>query len=588
MASTGGRHTCRPTEDKQFHSSTIQGRAPTGEADSSAVRMSPVRESMKNLRALSLLICLFLSAGGAAIAQAPAENEPAAPVREFDPGPRGESLAPRPAPEGVPADGQSGNEKGEQTAPPADIQHLPPELRRLLQSRQPLIKEVEPTPALREQLYKQLWSQLANEYVDESKLTDWDERLRKYDGKLNTAEEMDAAIQELIESVGDRWTKYQSPTERMEFSKMVKDGYVLAGLVLRRHADQDWHIDSIMFDSAAYLSELKEGDIIVSINGKKLDKLTEHEVIKLTAGRVGEVIKVVARWDGKEHTVGLTLNKPMEDTVLVRKLPDDVLYIRLPTYEKPEIIDEFYNKLKHEYYEAKGGLTGIVLDLRNNGGGLFDMALKTSSLFMESGTITKSTVHKGQLETVTEYRVRPMPQFAKRMMSDPHMLDFFTWLQNAPMVVLINGSTASASEVTAGALQDNGRAHVIGTHSFGKSVGFTIQELPNGGRFFMTSLKYLTPNGRDLVNTGIQPDQVVEMPRLAPKDLQLVAAHDYVVKLAAKRFQQVQDGKDLAGKPASELERLDANPYRTPLILIGFVIGLLILAYTQLASNKKK
>lgn len=501
----------------------------------------------------------------------------------------------------VPGDGDGGG--GVSSAPEAtdkdgkavapgpqvkDINELPPEVRRMLGVREPQETLVEPTPAMREQLYKQIWTQIGAEYVDETKLKDWEARLTKYDGKLNSAEELDAALTELVDSVGDRWTKYQSPTSIREFSSMVKDGFVLAGMVLRKHADNAWHIDSMMYDSAAQKSVLREGDIVVSINGKKLDKLSETEVLKLSAGHEGEVMTVVAGWGGQMHEVQLTLFRPMKDRVQVAKLPDDVLYIRLPTYEKPEIVDDFMKQLKAQYYEAKGGLTGIVLDLRNNSGGLVDMALKTSSLFLEQGTMVKSTVHKGQLETVTEYKVKPLASFAKRMITEPHMLDFFNWLQNTPMVILINGSTASSSEITSGALQDNGRAYVIGTHSFGKAVAFTIQDLPNGGRFFLTSMKYLTPNGHDVYDVGIQPDLVVEQPRDAKRDAQLIAAHDYIVKLSAQRFKQVQDGKDLAAKPATELKHLDASPYRKPLLIAVLVIGLVIIAFTQLASYKKK
>lgn len=563
---------------------------------------------MKHIRTLSLALCLSLSTFGAAIAEESGDKSPPVPPLMDHIRDHGETLMPVPQPDNapgagqkfVPGDGEGGvskdagdakdtDSKAVQPGPQVkDINELPPELRKLLGAGQPVVTEVEPTPAMREQLYKQIWQQIGAEYFDQTKLNDWDSRLTKYDGKLNSAEELDAALTELVDSVGDRWTKYQSPTQIREFSAMLKDGFVLAGMVLRKHSDNAWHIDSMLYDSAAQKSVLREGDIVVSINGKKLNNLSETEVLKLSAGHEGEVMNVVAEWDGQTREVQLTLFRPMKDRVQVAKLPDDVLYIRLPTYDKPEIVDDFMKQLKAQYYEAKGGLTGIVLDLRNNSGGLVDMALKTSSLFLEQGTMVKSTVHKGQLETVTEYKVKPLVPFAKRMITEPHMLDFFNWLQNTPMVILINGSTASSSEITTGALQDNGRVYVIGTHSFGKAVAFTIQDLPNGGRFFLTSMKYLTPNGHDVYDKGIQPDLVVEQPRDAKKDAQLIAAHDYIVKLSAQRFKQVQDGKDLAGKPATELQHLDANPYKKPLILLGFVIGLLILAFTQLASRKKK
>ncbi|MBX9948848.1 MAG: PDZ domain-containing protein [Candidatus Obscuribacterales bacterium] len=554
---------------------------------------------MKHIRTLSLALCLSLSAFGAAIAEEQQGKSPPVPPLMDHIRDHGETLMPVERPRNepgsdqkfVPGDGDAKDTENNGVAPGPqvkDISELPPEVRRMLGLREPQETMVEPTPAMREQLYKQIWTQIGAEYVDDTKLKDWEARLTKYDGKLNSAEELDAALTELVDSVGDRWTKYQSPTSIREFSAMVKDGFVLAGMVLRKHSDGAWHIDSMLYDSAAQKSVLREGDVVVSINGIKLENLSETEVLKLSAGHEGEVMKVVAGWDGQLHEVQLTLFRPMKDRVQVAKLPDDVLYIRLPTYEKPEIVDDFMKQLKAQYYEAKGGLTGIVLDLRNNSGGLVDMALKTTSLFLEQGTMVKSTVHKGQLETVTEYRVKPLVPFAKRMMTEPHMLDFFNWLQNTPMVILINGSTASSSEITTGALQDNGRVFVIGTHSFGKAVAFTIQDLPNGGRFFLTSMKYLTPNGHDVYDRGIQPDLVVEQPRDAKSDAQLLAAHDYIVKLSAQRFKQVQDGKDIAGKPAKELKHLDANPYKKPLILLGFLIGLLILAFTQLASHKKK
>ncbi len=557
---------------------------------------------MKHICTLTLALCLSLGTFGAAIAEEPGGKSPPVPPLMDHIRDHGETLMPVEQPDNVPGggnsfvpgDGEGGVAKykdGKAISPGPqvkEINELPPELRKLLGAGQPAVTEVEPTAAMREALYKQIWQAIGSEYNDDSKLTDWDARLNKYDGKLNSEEELDAALTELVDSVGDRWTKYQSRKQIYEFSTMVKDGFVLAGMVLRKHSDKAWHVDSLMYGSAAHKSALKEGDIITSVNGTKLDNLTEVEVLKLTAGHEGEAMKIIASWDGQLHDVELKLSRPQKDRVEVGKLPDDILYIRLPTYDKPEIVDDFMKQLKQQYYEAKGGLTGIVLDLRNNSGGLVDMALKTSSLFMEQGTIVKSTVHKGQAETVTESKVRPISPFAKRMMTEPHMLDFLNWLQNTPMVILINGSTASSSEITTGALQDNGRVYVIGTHSFGKAVAFTIQDLPNGGRFFLTSMKYLTPNGRDLSDVGIQPDLIVEQPRQAKTDAQLVAAHDYIVNLAAKRFKQVQDGKDLAAKPADQLKHFDANPYRTSVLILGFVIGLLAVIFTQLAKNSRK
>ena len=436
---------------------------------------------------------------------------------------------------------------------------------------------VEPTPELRAKLCIQVWHQIAEEYIDESKLKDWDKLATKCDGKIETDEQLDTVLTELVTSVGDRWTKYQSRPIIRAHQQMKADGLVQAGVLTRRHPDGVWHIDSLAWSSPAYLSVLKEGDIIVSVNGKPLtDKMNDVDVWDLFVGKEGDTVKVVAKIDGKEQEVAMTLFPTPEDTVTVGTLPKDILYIRLPTFEKEEIVRDFVSKLRKIYFEKKGALTGVVFDLRNNSGGLFDMALVVSSVFIESGTITKATVHKGPVETATDHNVRPMPPFAKRLIKEEHELDFLNWAHNTPMVVLINGSSASCSEITAGALQDNKRAYVIGTQSFGKSVGFSLNRLPNGAVLTVTSLKYLTPAGHDIVDKGITPDLVIAQPRHGSEDLALKAADDYIVKLAEKRFQQVQDTRKIAGKSKDELAQTPNSNNLTVLAVLLAIMGTIV------------
>lgn len=456
----------------------------------------------------------------------------------------------------------------------------------------PEIQTVKPTPAMREALYKQVWKQIAEQYIDETKLKDWDKRATKYDGKLNTDDELDAALTELVESVSDRWTKYMSPVSIATHKQMKEDGFLPSGLILRRHKDGAWHIDSLLFGSAAHQSVLREGDIIVAINGKRLTaKMTETEVFDLSLAQGGETVRVTAFFDGKEQQVELHLVPPAPDRVSVRMLPNEVLYIRLPTFENPQVVADFVRQLRKVYFEEKGSVTGVVFDLRNNSGGIFDLALEISSLFLESGTITKATVHKGANETVTEHNVRPMPAFAKRMITEPHALDFINWAYNTPLVVLINGSSASASEVTTGALQDNKRAYVIGTQSFGKSVGFSVNQLPNGGTVTITSLKYLTPAGHDILDKGITPDLVVEQPRGGTDDLALRAAHKHILELAAQRFQQMHDAQTIATKSHDELNQSDKGCNSEPcsgsmlLTLLRILAAGAFLAAYLLVSN---
>lgn len=446
---------------------------------------------------------------------------------------------------------------------------------------------VEPTPELRAKLCMQVWQQIANEYIDEGKLKDWDKVAAKCEVKLESDEQLDSVLTEIVGSVGDRWTKYQSRPIIRAHQQMKADGLVQAGVLTRRHADGAWHIDSLVWGSPAFASVLKEGDIIVSVNGKPLtDKMNDVDAWDRFVGKVGDTIKLVAKIDGKEQEVELTLFPTPEDKVSVGILPNDVLYIRLPTFEREDIVPDFVSKLRKAYFEKKGALTGVVFDLRNNSGGLFDMALLVSSVFIESGTITKATVHKGPAETVTDHNVRPMPPFAQRLIKEEHELDFLNWAHNTPMVVLINGSSASCSEITAGALQDNKRAYVIGTQSFGKSVGFSLNRLPNGAVVTVTSLKYLTPAGHDIVDKGITPDLVIAQPRHGSEDLALKAADEYIVKLASKRFQQVQDSRKIAGKSKTELEQTKHTNLTILAVLLAFMGSILTLGVVVIMRHR--
>lgn len=439
---------------------------------------------------------------------------------------------------------------------------------------------VEPTPELRKTLCRRVWQQVAEEYVDEGKLSQWDKSGTKCDADFASDEELDKAIYEMVESVGDRWTKYKSRPVIRAHQKMRSEGLVQAGALLRRHSDSRWHIDSLSWGSPAHASVLKEGDIILSVNGKPLsDRMSDIDVWDLLVGKPGEKIKVAAVMDGVVKEVELTLYSSSDDEVAIRILPDNVLYIRLPTFEKPAVVQNFLVKLRQVYFQKKGAITGVVFDLRNNPGGLFDLALRVSSTFIESGTIVRTTVHKGATETVTEHKTRAMPPFAKRLITEDHALDYIEWAQNTPMVVLINGSSASCSEITAGALQDNKRAFVIGSQSFGKSVGFTMNQLPNGGVLTVTSMKYLTPSGKDIDDKGITPDLVVVQPRVETTDLALKAAHAHIVEVAAQRSQQVQDGRDIANKSKDELgQSLDKSKLLPLLFVFGAVFGLIAFA----------
>lgn len=446
-------------------------------------------------------------------------------------------------------------------------------------------KKMVPAPAQLEAFYKQVWRTVGKDYNDPSKLgKDWAAWESKYNGKIKTFEDLDAAIKAMVESLGDRWTSYTSAATIDQMRAEHKEGIIDCGLLVRQHANGQWLIDGLSYGSPAQLSKLREGDAIKALirDGKRseLKDLNAGDINKMLNGKVGEKVTVVATWDNADHEVELTFAKAEGDEVLVGLMPGKIGYIRLPTFVSEETVGQFVQALGQLYEASQGDLNGLVFDLRYNGGGLVNMALLVSSLFVEQGTIVKTTTRDDRSVTETSYKVGPIPEFLKLKMPK-QMVAFQETLQTLPIVILTNGSTASASEITTGALRDNKRAHVIGTHTFGKAVGFHVNRLANGGVLQVTSLSYLTPAGTDIGGKGIDPDQVVERPRDQAEgdDAQLEAAHAYLMVKAKERAQQMRDTRDIAGQPqqdpTGEPQGIELHPLHYALIaMVLLILGL--------------
>lgn len=449
------------------------------------------------------------------------------------------------------------------------------------------------TPAMLELIYRGIWQKVGKEYHDPYKLNDWASWEKKFAGKLKSEEDLSKAVKEMLGSLNDRWTLYTSPSEIAERKQAAKDGYLQIGMLLRTHDDEAWHIDGMTFNTPAMLSRLREGDIVKSINGKELKGLSQAEVSKMLLGKEGEKLQVLASIDGKDESIELLFAKPGPNQVAVGLLPGNIAYIRLPSFMSKQDQAVFVSMLGKIYEGTGGQVNGLIFDLRYNGGGLVTMALEISSLFCENGTVTKTTVRSDRSMTETSYKVIPIPQYLEARMPR-QAAEFIHFLQTVPLVVLTNGSSASASEITTGALQDNGRAYVIGVKTFGKAVGYSFAPLPNGSLLQITNLSYLTPSGKNIADKGIEPDLVVEQPRgqeiLGDKDEQVKAANEYLLKIAEKRAAQLQEARELSTSPQvqvqSNLEMPKPFVWHGLYILALSLAGLLTLLLAAYAASK--
>jgi carboxyl-terminal processing protease len=244
-------------------------------------------------------------------------------------------------------------------------------------------------------------------------------------------------------------------------------------------------------DTPAFKAGIKPGDMIFKIEGEFTKDMTLIDAVKKMRGPKGTKITISIKREGVPELIDFTLTR---DTIRIqsvrsRDLEPGYGYIRLAQFQ--ERSDRDMQKALKKFSEEKAGIKGLVLDLRNNPGGLLTQAVRVSDLFLDSGLIVYT---EGRNESQRQ------KYFAQKENS---WVDF-------PMVVLVNGGSASASEIVAGALQDHKRAVVLGTKTFGKGSVQTILPLDDNSALRLTTARYFTPKGRSIQATGIVPDIVVD------------------------------------------------------------------------------
>jgi carboxyl-terminal processing protease len=248
-------------------------------------------------------------------------------------------------------------------------------------------------------------------------------------------------------------------------------------------------------DTPASRAGVQSGDLIFALDGEPVQGLTLQEAVEKMRGKVGTAIKISIRRTNVKDPIDISLTR---ETIKVKatrfRLEGDVGYIRVTSFTEQATsgVLDAVEKIKKE---AGPKLKGFVLDLRNNPGGLLDQAISMSDAFLDKGEIVSVKARKSE--------------------------DIQRWNAKAgdvtnglPIVVLMNGGSASASEIVAGALQDHRRAIVLGTRSFGKGSVQTIMQVTGGGAIRLTTALYFTPSGRSIQKEGIKPDIEVEQAKV--------------------------------------------------------------------------
>jgi carboxyl-terminal processing protease len=320
---------------------------------------------------------------------------------------------------------------------------------------------------------------------------------KEYVDKVDNSKLIDKAIQGMVQSL-DPHSAFLPPEAFEELQVDTEGEFGGIGIEITMQKGVLTVISPIE-GTPAYEAGIQAGDHIVKVNGESTQGMMLWEAVKKMRGEKGTHVHLTIVREGEKE--------PLEFNLIRAIIPIDSVHHALlkPGYGYVWITS-FRQKTSQELEEAlealqssgKAPLKGLVLDLRYNPGGLLDQAVKVADLFLHKGIIVSI---KGRTHTVKEFK-------AHSSKTEP---DF-------PMVVLINGGSASASEIVAGALQDQKRALLLGTTSFGKGSVQTVERLPDGYGLKLTIARYYTPSGRCIQAEGIKPDIVVRQKVLNPKE----------------------------------------------------------------------
>ncbi len=308
-----------------------------------------------------------------------------------------------------------------------------------------------------------------------------------YVEKINTNEVMIGAINGMLTSL-DPHSSYLQPDDFKELQEETKGSFSGIGIEITIR-DGILTAVSPIEGTPAFEQGIKAGDQIVRVNGESTKDLTLMEAVKRLRGKKGTEVTITIHRPGWQELKDFTLVRddiPLH-SVTSMDLEEGISYIRISNFQGTTTRDA-RRALKKRI--KKGPLAGIVLDLRDNPGGLLDQAVKISDIFLDEGIIVSTRGRDADQDMV----------FEAHRGSDTFMF---------PMVVLVNEGSASASEIVAGALQDHGRGIIIGTETFGKGSVQTIIPMPSGAGIRLTTARYYTPSGDSIQETGITPDVLV-------------------------------------------------------------------------------
>lgn len=357
--------------------------------------------------------------------------------------------------------------------------------------------------------------------IDWNKVTDKEEEIYNtiddyYLNGIDNDKMKDGIYKGMVDSLGDPYTVYYNSEEYKQFTSSSSGTYSGIGVAVSQNVTTGAITIVKTFKKGSGEKEgMKPGDVIYKVEGKKIEGLELSKVVSMIKGEEGTFVKVTVLRDGKEIEFNLERKKLEVDTVNYRmeeRSGKKIGYISVSEFDEVTA-SQFKNAISEL---SKEGMEGLVIDLRDNPGGLLDVTCEMLDRMIKKGLLVYTVDKNG-----------------KRVDEDATDSDSF----DKPVAILVNGNSASASEVFSGAMKDYKAATLVGTRTFGKGIVQSIVPFGDGTAMKVTVSKYYTPNGVNIHGTGIEPDVVVELSKDATKngkydrkyDNQLDKALDVVV-----------------------------------------------------------
>lgn len=356
------------------------------------------------------------------------------------------------------------------------------------------------------ELVDEVWQIINRNYVDATfNGKDWRQLRTDYlDRSYNDPEAAYDAIREMLEVLEDPYTRFMDPKEYKDMQIDTSGSLTGVGIQIANHEESNrLVVVSPIEDSPAFTAGLLAQDIITAIDGQDTLGMDINEAVQLIRGEEGT--EVVLTVDRGGRAIDFPIVRAKIEIHPVRSRLEDtdsgkVAYIRLTQFNANASKDMREAILEAENPKSgQNPVVGYILDLRSNPGGLLYSSIEIAQMVMNRGVIVTTSDRRGEV--------------AREEANNRALTD-------RPMVVLVDGGSASASEILSGALQDNDRATLVGTQTFGKGLVQSVRRLGNGAGLAVTIAKYRTPSGRDIHKEGIEPDIIVEMSQEEREQLQ--------------------------------------------------------------------